>query len=241
MQDREAHAGPPSLIIFDLDGTLIDSAPDIARAINHALLPWGCSPLTLPEVKLMIGDGAPSLVERALAARDLPMHHHAAALDAFVEYYDTSALDTELYPGVSTTLAELYSRGTKLAVCTNKRYQSTILTLERLRLAHYFEHIVGGNSLPFRKPDPRMLRSVMTRLNVAPTSSLMVGDSAIDSAAALAAGVPFVFVTYGYHRNAQEEINCVARIDTFPELTEFLSSPSADRTVPDENLNRRSD
>jgi phosphoglycolate phosphatase len=210
-------------IVFDLDGTLIDSAPDLHRAINLMLAKLGAAPLALQEVRGMVGDGASALIQRALAARHLSGAHLAAALQTFLGLYaeDPTAC-TRLYPEIPETLEILRNQGLRLAICTNKPSGLTHAILGRLRLAAYFQQVVGGDSLPYRKPDPRMLLHLLDASGTDPGTALLVGDSEIDAATAQAAGVPFVLVTYGYHRGPLAQIPCLAAIDQIRALLNWI-------------------
>ncbi len=213
----------PALVIFDLDGTLIDSAPDMHRAVNLMLRDLGCNPLSLPQIRTMVGDGAAALIARALAARQCVTADAEESLERFLRYYEeepTSA--TRLFPGVPETLGRLHAAGLTLAVCTNKPSGLTQLILERLQVSRYFDRVVAGDTLPYRKPDPRALLEVLQGFDTPESASLLVGDSEVDAATASAANVPFVLMTYGYHRGPVEEIASVATLDRFPELATLL-------------------
>jgi len=210
---------PLSLIVFDLDGTLVDSAADLAAAINAMLADFGCQPLSVPEVRRMIGDGVAMLVARALAARDCPQADATAAARVFMRHYETGAtLLTAAFPGVEDALRALRDEGIPLAVCTNKPARISADILGSLGLARYFARVIGGDSLPFRKPDPRVLHALLETFAARPETSLLVGDSEIDAATARSAGVPFVLMKHGYHRGPVAEIPCRAALDHFGEL-----------------------
>jgi phosphoglycolate phosphatase len=209
--------------IFDLDGTLIDSAPDLHQAVNRMLAQHGRAPLSLAQVRGMVGDGAGKLIEQVLAARGLSAALQAAALRSFLAFYEEEPLvHTQLYPGVPETLQELKDRGLPLALCTNKPEAPTREILARLDLARYFGQVIGGDTHPFRKPDPRMLLSLLEP-SVSPGSAVLVGDSEVDAATAAAAGVPFVLMSYGYHRGPLEGIASLARLDDMRALPALLA------------------
>lgn len=211
-------------VIFDLDGTLVDSAGDLQRAVNRMLEDFGCAPLSPVEFRGMFGDGAGVLIARVLAARPSGRTDHAAALKRFLEHYETDLTTlTRPYPGAQEMLKALHRRGTKLAVCTNKPTGLTRTILQRLSLEGYFARVVGGDCLPFRKPDSRVLFEVLAQLQSPAASSVLVGDSEVDAATAKAAGVPFVLMTHGYHRGPVSEIPCVIALDQFEQLERFLS------------------
>jgi len=211
--------------MFDLDGTLIDSAPDLAAAVNAMLAGYGAEPLSTMEVRRMIGDGVAMLVARALAARDC---RPAAAADAertFMRHYESAATSlTTVFPGVARALQALRAANIALAVCTNKPARIATDILDGLGLAGYFAQVLGGDSLPFRKPDPRVLQALLDAFAVGPESSLLVGDSEVDAATAGAAGVPFVLMKHGYRRGPAEEIACRAALGNFDELPALVGA-----------------
>ena len=210
---------PPALVVFDLDGTLIDSAADLAAAINRMLADFGREPLSLPEVRRMIGDGVAMLVARALAARQCEPADPAAAARLFMRHYESAAtLRTTVFPGAVAALRALRAAGIPLAVCTNKPAGLSAGILDSLGLAQYFARVIGGDSLPYRKPDPRVLLALLEPFAVRPEDSLLVGDSEVDAATAHAAGVPFVLMKHGYRRAAAQEIHCIAALENFAEL-----------------------
>src|SRR5512146_1724587 len=210
---------PLSLVVFDLDGTLVDSAADLAAAINAMLADFGCEPLSVPEVRRMIGDGVAMLVARALAARNCQQADLTAAARVFMRYYESGATSlTAAFPGVDDALRALRDDGIPLAVCTNKPARISADILGSLGLAGYFARLIGGDSLPFRKPDPRVLHALLDTFAARPETSLLVGDSEIDAATARSAGMPFVLMKHGYHRGPVEEIPCLAALENFGQL-----------------------
>jgi phosphoglycolate phosphatase len=213
----------PALVVFDLDGTLIDSAPDMHRAVNLMLAGLGCKPLALPEIRTMVGDGASALIARALAARQCVTADPTKALEEFLEHYeaDPTAV-TRTFPGVPETLERLQAFGLTLAICTNKPARLTQMILERLGIDRFFVRVVAGDTLPFRKPDPRALLEVVNGFGTPVAATLMVGDSEVDAATAHAANVPFALMTYGYHRGPIDGIASVATLDHFAELATLL-------------------
>lgn len=216
---------PPALIVFDLDGTLIDSAPDLAAAINSMLAEFGCEPLWLPEVRRMVGDGVAMLVARALAARRCEQADPAQAAQIFMRHYEADATSrTTAFPGAGEALQALRAAGIPLAVCTNKPARVTADILASLGLAGYFARVIGGDSLPFRKPDPRVLLTLLEAFATGPDSSLLVGDSEVDAATAHSASVPFVLMKHGYRRGPAEKIACMAALDSFRELPALVQA-----------------
>ena len=202
----------PALVVFDLDGTLIDSAPDMHLAVNFMLADMGCPPLSLPEIRTMVGDGASALIARALAARQCVTADPTKALAQFLEHYEENPTAfTPTFPGVPATLERLQAIGLTLAICTNKPTRLTHMILERLGINRFFVRVIAGDTLPFRKPDPRALIEVLNVFGTPPAAAIMVGDSEVDAATAHAANVPFILMTYGYHRRAfalQQSLVC---------------------------------
>jgi phosphoglycolate phosphatase len=213
----------PALVVFDLDGTLIDSAPDMHRAVNLMLADMGCPPLSLPEIRTMVGDGASALIARALAARQCVTADPTKALAQFLEHYEANPTAcTPTFPGVPETLERLQAFGLTLAICTNKPTRLTHMILERLGINRFFVRVIAGDTLPFRKPDPRALIEVLNVFGTPPAAALMVGDSEVDAATAHAANVPFILMTYGYHRGPIDGISSIATLDHFAELATLL-------------------
>lgn len=187
-----------TLVVFDLDGTLIDSARDLAGALNQTLdrLRPGTPALPLEDVRAMIGDGALKLITRALRAVGLP-DPPQDALPVFLECYRARLLEeTRLYPGVAEVLEALASR--RLAVLTNKPGDLSRAILEGLGVAQRFEWVYGGGDLPAKKPDPVGLHRLLAESGLSPEQAVMVGDSAIDVRTGRAAGVRTIGVRYGF-------------------------------------------
>lgn len=208
-------------LLFDLDGTLIDSAPDIAAALNRLLVEAGRRRLALDAVTAMIGDGMAKLVERGFTATGsaLPPVARPAAFARIVELYGAAAcVHTRPYPEVAATLVALRAAGWHLAVCSNKPEALSRAILEDLGLAPHFEAIVGGDSLAVRKPDGGHLLGTLARMAGPPTSAIMIGDGKNDLLAARAAGLPAVLVGFGYGGAAARALGAEAVIDSFAEL-----------------------
>jgi phosphoglycolate phosphatase len=185
------------LIVFDLDGTLIDSRQDLADAANALIVERGGSPLPVPAISAMVGEGAALLVRRALAAAELQPDVDAA-LPRFLELYDERLLNhTRVYPGTVEALDSLARRAT-LAILTNKPQRPTETILRGLDLRRYFEHVAGGDTPFGRKPDPAGLHHLMSVTGSSAAETVLVGDSAIDLRTARAAGVRICLVKYGF-------------------------------------------
>nr|WP_249910444.1 phosphoglycolate phosphatase [Pseudomonas fulva] len=209
--------------MFDLDGTLVDSVPDLATAVDRMLVELGREPAGVERVRQWVGNGARVLVRRALAGG---LDHSAVgeaetdeALARFLELYaDCHELIT-LYPGVHELLEALSTAAVELAVVTNKPERFVAPLLEQVGLGGYFRWIIGGDTLPQQKPDPAALLQVMRLAGVSQEQSLFVGDSRSDVLAARAAGVPCVAVSYGYNHGrpvAEEQPQLV--VDSLAEL-----------------------
>lgn len=212
------------VLCLDLDGTLIDSAADLAAALNALLAEEGLRALEVSEVKQMIGDGAARLVERGLAAAGAPVDDSAPYVDRFLAHYaGAETAHTETYPGVRETLEALRADGWRLAVVTNKPEAPTRAILDALGLAPLFEAVGGGDSFPVRKPDPGHLLGVLALLGAEPARAIMVGDNAHDVAVARAAGIPAVAVSYGYPRMDPEKLGADRLIHSFAELPRALA------------------
>jgi len=213
-----------SLLVFDLDGTLVDSVPDLRAALNEMLRERGRPPLSLPQVKRMVGDGAPAMVARALAATGREAIDAGGALARFLEIYEANPVRlTRLYPEVRSTLTELRRHGYGTAICTNKPQRATIAVVEGLGLGDLFDGIAGGDHFPVRKPDPGHLLSLIAQLGARREASVMIGDNENDAAAARAARVPLILMRYGYARVDPESLAADALLDHFGELPEALT------------------
>lgn len=189
----------PEGVVFDLDGTLVDSRRDLAAAVNATRERLDLSPLPVDEVAAMVGEGARMLLRRALPEA-VDGDAFEAALALFLDLYFERCLDeTTVYPGVASVLGSLAGR-LPLAVLTNKPERHSRRILEGLDLAHFFSVLIGGDSLGARKPDPAGLRAIAGRWHTRPERLLMVGDSGIDASTAAAAGTPVALVAWGYGR-----------------------------------------
>lgn len=190
------------LVVFDLDGTLIDSRRDLADSVNALIAEHGGEPLALDEVTAMVGEGAAVLVGRALTAAGLDPAA-PGALDRFLAHYDRRLTAHTLpYPGMAETLAALEAAGYALAVLTNKPQRPSAEILERLGLARFFSGVVGGDSPFGRKPDPAGLLALAARAGIPAAATMMVGDSTIDVQTARLAGAVVCIARYGFGMQA---------------------------------------
>ena len=206
-------------LILDLDGTLVDSLPDLLEVLNQVLGEFGVPALTPAEAKPMIGDGTLKLVERALAARSVTPDRIRPAQARFLALYEARpARLTRPYPGVPEILARLAAEGWIFALCTNKPERATRLLLSALDLDRCFRAIVTGDTLPQKKPDPAPMQAALAALELPPPRALAVGDHANDLLAAARAGLGAIFARYGYGTLTPELPKPAAIIDAFADL-----------------------
>ena len=213
-------------VIFDLDGTLVDSAPDLRNALNQFLAERARRPLTLVETKAAIGDGAIKLVERAFRLTGgCPTGD--ALLDearAYISIYRGIVADpSQLYPGVISTLKFLQEKAIGLGLCTNKPESATRKLLDELTLTPLFSGIAGGDTFPTHKPDPAHLLGVISQMGLTPSGCVMVGDSPNDLVAAHGLQVPCILVDYGYAEDVRD-LPAEATISGMNELPAALSA-----------------
>jgi phosphoglycolate phosphatase len=215
-------------VLFDLDGTLLDTADGLAAALNRALAERQLGPLPAAEVRLLIGRGAPELVRRACAQLGLAdAEAQAAVLQRFYLHYAEacrSGVEPPAYPGATESLGSLRSGRHRLGVVTNKQRQMSVDLLSRAGMLESFDVVVGGDSCARRKPDPEPLHFACERLGVTAPQTLMVGDSRNDVTAARAAGMRVVCVTYGYNEGHDPRtLGCDALIDSLAEVPALLA------------------
>ena len=210
-----------SLVVFDLDGTLADTADDVVSAINHTLAPEGIAPLHLGAERYLVGSGGRALIKRAYAQAGRVLDDDALerVFQTFLKRYEANvAVHSQLYPGAQMALEELAAAGFNLAICTNKSYRPCCALLEALQITHFFSAICGNDSLPWSKPDPRALLGVVERAGGLQSRSLMVGDSRTDIDTAMAAAIPVVAVDFGYSDRPIAELKPDYVISTFEAL-----------------------
>ena len=209
-------------IIFDLDGTLVDSAPDIQAAANRMLKAERCKPLDLATITSFIGNGLPKLVERVMAARDLDPARHGYLTARVSGFYATASSElTALYPGVRAALEHLHGEGHALGLCTNKPEEPARAILADFGLAHLFDAVIGGDTLEVKKPDAAPLHAAAEALGEARV--IYVGDSEVDAATAKAAAVPFVLFTEGYRKSPITEIRHDVAFADFANLPALIA------------------
>jgi phosphoglycolate phosphatase len=213
---------PISLIIFDLDGTLVDSASDIQAAVNYAIYPYGLPPVTLQETKASIGEGVTILIEKLLALKGAESLDRKRLTERFLEYYSSHFVDNTIpYPDVPETLERL-SAFSK-AVISNKLTDLAEKVLSTFGLLKHFALVAGGDSSSEKKPSPMPVLRALSFFHVGQDEALMVGDSIFDITAGHAAGLKTVAVTYGYGTQGfSEDADFV--INRFSQLIEIVRS-----------------
>ncbi|MFT4013263.1 MAG: phosphoglycolate phosphatase [Paracoccus sp. (in: a-proteobacteria)] len=216
----------PCPVVFDLDGTLIDSAPDIHAAANAVLRLHGARPLTLDQIRSFVGGGVDVLWHRIEHAAGLPAEMHRDLLASFMtRYHDASSL-TRLYPNVIEMLGQLADRGHPLGICTNKPMVPTLAILDHFGIAGIFQAVIAGDSLPQKKPDPEPLRATFAALGAHPQrpSGLFVGDSEFDAQCARNARVPFLIFTKGYRNTPLEQMTFAESFDDHARLPALVEA-----------------
>ncbi|HKR87574.1 MAG TPA: phosphoglycolate phosphatase, partial [Phenylobacterium sp.] len=208
-------------IAFDLDGTLVDTAPDLIAALNVLLDAEGLPPLALTEARPFIGRGAKWLIERGFQAAGAPLEEARAPelFDRFIARYLDHIADESLpFPGVEAALDRLKACGARLAVCTNKRTDLSLALLNALDLTRRFDAVVGADATPACKPDPRHLTTAVAAAGGVMERAVLVGDAGTDAGAARAAGAPLVLVSFGYTEIPAAELAPDILIDHFDDL-----------------------
>jgi len=216
-------------VMIDLDGTLLDTVPDLAAAAGRMLAALGLPARTQEEIRSFIGKGIPNLVQRCLQAsagatraEDL----QAGALALYHDFYfEESGRRSAVYPGVLEGLAQMRAMRLRLACVTNKAARFTLPLLEQKGLAPYFELVVSGDTLARKKPDPMQLAHICAAFALAPEKVLLIGDSANDALAARAAGCPILCVSYGYNEGGDvHTLDCDAIVGSLSEAANILQS-----------------
>lgn len=211
---------PLKALIFDLDGTLVDTAPDLLNATNHALSLAGRPAVTMMQLRSFVGHGAMALIENGIIAT-------GPALDAdalkplhksFLDYYRSNiAVDSRMYDGLGELLEKASKKGLRLGVCTNKLEAFSVKLLNQMNILRHFGAIVGGDTLKVMKPNPAPYLETAARLRTKPSDTLMFGDSETDIRTAQAAGVPVIAVSFGYTAKPVQTFNPTHVIDHFDE------------------------
>lgn len=213
------------IVIFDLDGTLVDTAPDLLASLNHVLVAEGIRPVVFEEMTYLVGQGARDMIVRAHALRgaDLDLVRLPALLDMLVEHYlaEMPGL-SQPYPGVIKAMDRLKKSGFALAICTNKLERLAVPLVEKLGLSSYFDVITGGDTFSVRKPDAGHILSTIEKAGGDPARAVMIGDSVNDIKAASNAGIASIAVPFGYSDVPVESLSPTHIIAHFDELTPEL-------------------
>ena len=214
------------LFIFDLDGTLVDTAPDFKNSINYMLNELNESEVSLKEIRNWVGYGARELIRRTVVDKNIPHDEQRIEemLKIFLLHYTHNIDDDSvLFNNVRNVLEFLKDNGIKLAVCTNKMERLSNILLEKLNVLHMFDYLVGGDSLSKSKPDPFPLLNICEKLNTEISDSIMIGDSVTDLNAGKGAGMPVVLVSYGYTDNKDIYNKADLVINDFSQLKELVN------------------
>lgn len=217
-------------ILFDLDGTLVETAPDLLAALNHVLESLTLRPVEIEAVRGLIGLGAKAMLRRgaALQNRDLPEDTMDRLWHEFIAYYSKNiAVGSHAFEGVEDALAMLEELGAILAVCTNKPQALSEQLLSALGLSQRFAAIVGSDSVPDKKPHRDHILLTVNAAEGIPTKAIMVGDSRTDEKAARNAGLPFIFVPFGYETETAEQIGADAVVTHYSDLVSSILALAA--------------
>jgi phosphoglycolate phosphatase len=216
---------PIDLLIFDLDGTLIDSKLDLANSVNAARAHLGLGPLDLPAISASVGYGAPVLMRKVLGA-EATEAQVAQALAFFLQYYRSHALDsTKFYPGVKESLERLHLAGKHLAILSNKPEAISRAIVHGLRVSEFFFRVYGGDSLAAKKPDPAGIEHIMSEARVGRAATIMVGDTAVDVETAHKAGVRACGVRFGFAPETFDRLPPDFLVDRMEELADWVLGP----------------
>lgn len=220
--EKQDETGPNMhTVIFDLDGTLIDSAPDIHAAVNRVMDDLGVPLFEYAQVKSFVGNGVPVLMRRAMAARDLDTADHGALVTRFLDYYAADATTlTRPYPGALAALAALRAQGHSLGICTNKPEGPARHILDVFGMTDLFGTVIGGDTLAQKKPDPAPL--IRARADLGGGPAVFVGDSEVDAETAARAGVPFALFTEGYRKSSLQDMAHDVDFNDFAALPDAL-------------------
>jgi len=225
MPSRFQPQGLPATVIFDLDGTLVDTGPDLTRALNHVMAALDRPPASLAQVRGLVGQGARALIQKGLA---LSGGGDPALIDQtlplFLDYYrENVCIDSQPYPGATALLDALIGQGVAIGLCTNKPEGLSRALIDALGWSERLPVIVGGDSLPVRKPDPRHLIETVARAGGDPAATVFVGDSDVDVATARAARVPVLAVSFGFSPVPARDLGADHVIDHYDEALDALA------------------
>ena len=217
-------------IVFDLDGTLVDTAPDLVSTLNLVLAGEGLPPVAYDDARRMIGGGTRRMIERALIAEGRTVS--GAELDRlfgiFVDHYSAHIADrSRPFPQVESILQRFAGDGFRLAVCTNKLEWLSLRLLDALNLSRYFAAICGQDTFGIEKPDPQMLRLTIRRAGGEPQRAIMIGESLTDVRTARAANVPVIAVDFGYNEVASAALDADRLVSSFADLPQAIAAVAA--------------
>jgi phosphoglycolate phosphatase len=216
----------PRTVIFDLDGTLVDTSPDLTAALNSVLVAAGRRPLPEEEVRHLVGRGALVLIERGMAATGTPVDQSLIPklFQDFLTHYGANiAAGSQAFPGAESAVRRLIAAGSNLGICTNKPEALSFKLMDALNLRRFFPVILGADSQPYRKPDPRHLLDTIAKLGGDPRHAVLIGDSETDVKTARAAGIPVVLVSFGYTEIPVQDLGADVIIDHFDALDAALA------------------
>jgi phosphoglycolate phosphatase len=222
-------------LIFDLDGTLIDSVPDVGAAMNRMLAGAGYAQIPDENVSDYVGWGAHAMIKKALATAGIlsPDGELKQRLEEYLAFYRAAPAErTIIYPGVLDVLNNLAATGIPMGVCTNKPHAMSKLVLDTLDMSRYFAAVLGGDIVPHRKPDGRHVHDTLHLMNAEDRSAVMIGDSETDMTAGRDAGLPVIAVTYGYAHGDPYQLDADICIDRFTDLPEALRRLSTPDSIP---------
>lgn len=228
----------PSAIIFDLDGTLIDTAPDLTAALNHVLRRAGRAEMTVPHVRHLVGNGARAMIAKGFSeSGTLPdADGIEALLQDYLCYYEANISELScIFPGVLNILGELVKREIPLGLCTNKSIRLARKLMAEIGLAEYFPVMTGGDSFDFQKPDPRHLTKTLDLMGCPSEGAVMVGDTSNDIIAAQNAGLAAIGISFGYSAIAVVNFNpdvVISHYSNFLDALTEISQDSQDRPKP---------
>jgi len=213
-------------LVFDLDGTLVDTAPDLVASTNHVLDHLGLPRVDEQSLRPFVGHGARHMIERAVgpAVEAMTPAQHEALLARYLDYYGAHiAVGSRPFDGLVPLLEKLKAQGVKLAVCTNKMEHMSRLLLDELDLSRFFVALAGRDTLRNAKPHPEALLGTISMAGGDKTRAIMIGDSGVDVATAKAAGIPCVAVTFGFSDRPPQQLGADALIDHFDDLIPALA------------------
>ena len=222
-------------IVFDLDGTLVDTAPDLISTLNFVLADEGSAPVAYDDARRMIGGGSRRMIERALIAqgRNVPAAELDRIFGAFIAHYGAHIADrSRPFPYLEVVLERLATEGCRLAVCTNKLEWLAVKLLDALKLSRYFAAICGQDTFGVQKPDPQMLRQTIRRAGGEVARAIMVGDSMTDVRTARAANVPVIAVDFGYSEVAPAALDADRLISSYTELPQAIAAVGMEAAAP---------